>query len=253
VSTEKSLFERAVASATAADLKNCVFGEMSLENTGSDEFTKMLDERLDQLIIQGIQHVSLNSLSEKQQFDIALMSLWGAWRSIGTFALQIARCDEREPKHEQLRELLVKQIDDEYRHYRLAQKCVEAMGAEARGLELRPEESSVGLSSSFDYFDKHYTDPLMAAGIVQFADQRMFLHFAASICKQSWIVPALKTYLEKTIPDSGFHIYIGRLCVQKIALQGSERREELLNKITDTLFRFTLPKILTGQFGQLAV
>lgn len=240
----ETLLEGAIAAYHKGELKDFVFGDLPLEGTDPDEFTRILDERLDELVSQGVEVALSHEMTPSQQLEVVKWAIWGEWRSMGTFALQMARCDARNPDHEELRVQLIKQMDDEYRHYRLAEKCYKAMGGEGRGLDLDPEQTSATLSESFPYMDENYTDPLMATGPIQFVDERLPLHFSESIVTKPWATPELVAYLEPTVADEVFHVAIGRAGVKRIAAQGEERRQVLIDQMADSLERFTFPKIM---------
>jgi hypothetical protein len=240
----ESLLENAIAAYQQGQLKDFVFGDIALEGTDPDEFVQILDDRLDALVIEGVERALSFEMPESAQFDVVKWAIWGEWRSMGTFALQMSRCDARNPDHEQLRVQLVKQMDDEYRHYRLAETAYKAMGGEGRGLDLDPEVSSATLAASFPYFDEHYTDPLLATGPIQFIDERLPLHFSERVVKKPWATAELIGYLGPTVPDEVFHVQIGRDGVRRVAAQGKARRVALIDQMADSLEKFTFPKIM---------
>jgi hypothetical protein len=223
---------------------------IDVEGASSHDFVDSVGGRLTDLYREcTLAAFSEHHLTEGEQVDLLYTVGWGEWRSLKTFATQLARTDNENPLHHDLRSRLVKQMNDEFRHYQMADRALKRMGVTTPIRATKMHEKAASLVASFDYMDRTYTDPLLATSAIQFADERAPLVFEEVVSQLDWVHPVVRETLGAIVPDEVFHVSIGFEGMKLIAEQGVAQRRQALTWIADVVGRFTLPKLTAGRIG----
>ncbi len=195
----------------------------------ADQFVAQLEERLDVIMSEGaqliVQYLPWDAL--ETQLNTCYFNAWGEIRSVDTFARQVERIGTRYPD---LKHVVVQQMADEMRHFKLYNAAAVKMGGE-EVLNTSPEEKAGSLYRMFEYCDERCSEDVREQIFsCQFVDERFPLHLFAAVKEVPNLHPEFRRALEQIVPDEKFHVRgVGKMAAEMLAAEGEATQRRLLD------------------------
>jgi len=225
--TQVSWWNRALEYLQQGELRR-VFDDVPV-GVPADQFLAQLEDRLDAIMSEGaqliVQHLPWEAL--ETQLNTCYFNAWGEIRSVDTFARQVERIG---PRYPDLKHVVVQQMADEMRHFKLYNAAAVKMGGQDV-LNTSPEEKAGSLYQMFEYCDNLCSEDVREQIFsCQFVDERFPLHLFAAVKDVPNLHPEFRRALEQIVPDEKFHVRgVGKMAAEMLAAEGEATQRRLLD------------------------